>query len=64
MIRSTTTTLTDFSRRSSSIRRLRRSHGLTHRQLCGTHGCTTRLVVDAVTSAAACPVCGFERRTN
>jgi hypothetical protein len=49
------------------MRRLRRRahHADTAtRQYCRTNGCASFLVVDAATSVATCPICGYTRHLD
>jgi endogenous inhibitor of DNA gyrase (YacG/DUF329 family) len=60
----TRTTTASVAGRSVAMRRMRRRSSSATRPYCSTNGCTSFLVVDADTSVATCPVCGFTRRMH
>ena len=57
----TRTTTNAVAGRSVAMRRMRRRSHTATQPYCSTNGCTSFLVVDADTSVATCPVCGFTR---
>ena len=57
----TRTTTASVAGRSVAMRRMRRRASTATRPYCSTNGCTSYLIVDADTSVATCPICGFTR---